>query len=149
MGKALPVKRPQKVVAYIVREDRLLVFIHADDGQFDQSGLQVPAGTVRRGELPEQAVLREASEETGLHGLRIERYLGAAEWDMRPYVDAVHVRHFFQLSVEDSEVPKRWIAEEHGDGTSKPIRFELYWLPLAQGHVLAAGQSALLGRLFD
>lgn len=142
-------KRPQKVVAYIVREDRLLVFVHADDEQFDQSGLQVPAGTVRDGELPEQAVLREASEETGLHGLRIERYLGAAEWDVRPYADAVHVRHFFQLSVEDAELPDRWIAEERGDGDSKPIRFELYWLPLAQGHVLAAGQSALLGRLFD
>ncbi|MFE9203324.1 NUDIX domain-containing protein [Micromonospora sp. NPDC007230] len=142
-------KRPQKVLAYIVREDRLLVFVHADDGQFDQSGLQVPAGTVRDDELPEQAVLREAAEETGLHGLRIERYLGSAEWDMRPYADAVHVRHFFQLSVEDAEVPDRWIAEEHGDGTGKPIRFELYWLPLAQGHVLAAGQSALLGRLFD
>lgn len=71
------------------------------------------------------------------------------EWDVRPYADEVHVRHFFHLSVEDAEVPDRWIAVERGDGDSKPIRFELYWLPLAQGHVLAAGQSALLGRLFD
>lgn len=50
---------------------------------------------------------------------------------------------------DDSQDPDRWIAEEHGDGISEPIRFELYWLPLAQGHVLAAGQSALLGRLLD
>ncbi|MFI6164731.1 NUDIX domain-containing protein [Micromonospora haikouensis] len=142
-------KRPQKVVAYIVHGDRLLVFVHADDEQFDQSGLQVPAGTVRDGELLEQAVLREAFEETALHGLRIERYLGVAEWDVRPYADAVHVRHFFHLSVEGAEVPDRWIAVERGDGDGEPIRFELYWLPLAQGHVLAAGQSALLGRLFD
>ncbi|MFG1849684.1 NUDIX domain-containing protein [Micromonospora carbonacea] len=95
----------------------------------------------------EQAVLREAFEETALHGLRIERYLGVAEWDVRPYADAVHVRRFFHLSVEGAEVPDRWIAMERGD--SEPIRFELYWLPLAQGHVLAAGQSALLSRLFD
>ncbi|WP_422733890.1 NUDIX hydrolase [Micromonospora sp. WMMD558] len=141
-------KRPQKVVAYIVHEEQLLVFVHADK-QFDQSGLQDPAGTVHDGELPEQAVLREAFEETGLHGLRVERYLGAAEWDVRPYADAVHVRHFFHLAVEGAKVLDRWITEEHGDGDSEPIRFELYWLPLAQGHVLAAGQSALLGRLFD
>ncbi|RQX08716.1 NUDIX hydrolase [Micromonospora inaquosa] len=129
-------KRPQKVVAYTVHDDRLLVFVHADDEQFDQSGLQVPAGTVGENELLEQAVLREAFEETALHGLRIERYLGTAEWDVRPYADEVHVRHFFHLSVEDAEVPDRWIAVERGDGDSKPIRFELYWLPLAQGHVL-------------
>jgi 8-oxo-dGTP pyrophosphatase MutT (NUDIX family) len=136
-------------VAYIVRDGRLLVFLHADDEHFDRSGLQVPAGTVRDGELPEQAVLREAFEETGLGGLRIERYLGVSEYDFRPYADAVHVRHFFHLSVETSEVPERWFADERGDGDADPIRFELYWLPLAQGHVLAAGQSAMLGRLFD
>ncbi|QLD28590.1 NUDIX domain-containing protein [Micromonospora carbonacea subsp. aurantiaca] len=111
-----------------------------DDEQYDQSGLQVPAGTVRDGELLEQAVLREAFEETALHGLRIERYLGVTEWDVRPYADAVHVRRFFHLSVEGAEVPDRWIAMERGDGDGEPIRFELYWLPLAQGHVLAAGQ---------
>lgn len=142
-------ERPQKVVAYILRDGHLLVFVHADDESLDQSGFQVPAGTVRDGELVELAVLREAWEETGLEGLRIERYLGASEWDMRPYADAVHVRHFFHLSVAASSVPDRWVTEEHGDGDRSPIRFELYWIPLAQGHVLAAGQSAMLGRLLD
>ncbi|WP_436527341.1 NUDIX hydrolase [Actinoplanes sp. HUAS TT8] len=141
--------RPQKVVAYIVRDDRLVVFRHADDDAFDQSGLQVPAGTVRAGELADAAVLREAVEETGLHGLRVERYLGSSEFDMRPYADAIHVRHFYHLSVDSPEVPARWFSEERGDGDSPPIRFECYWLPLAQAHVLAAGQSALIGRLFD
>ncbi|HEU4424576.1 MAG TPA: NUDIX domain-containing protein, partial [Pilimelia sp.] len=68
-------ERRQKVVAYIVRDGRLLVFVHADDQHFDQSGLQVPAGTVRDGEPPKDAVLREAFEETSLAGLRVERYL--------------------------------------------------------------------------
>lgn len=125
------------------------MFRHADDAAFDQSGLQVPAGTVEAGELPEAAVLREAVEETGLPGLRVERYLGAGEYDLRPYADAVHVRHFYHLSVESPEVPERWFSAELGDGSTAPIRFECYWLPLVQGHVLAAGQSALLGRLFD
>jgi len=140
--------RPQKVVAYIVRRGRLLVFAHPDEG-FDESGLQVPAGTVRSGELPEVAVLREAREETGIDGLRIERFLGVAEYDLRPYADAVHVRHFFQLSVPERELPERWHAYERGDGDAEPIRFELYWLPLARAHVVAAGQAALIGRMFD
>lgn len=104
---------------------------------------------MRAGELPEAAVLREVVEETGLEGLRVERYLGASEYDMRPYADAIHVRHFYHLSIDLPEVPERWYTEERGEGGSAPIRFECYWLPVAEGHVLAAGQSALLGRLFD
>jgi 8-oxo-dGTP diphosphatase len=144
-----PVKRPQKVVAYIVWNGRLLVFVHADDERFDQSGLQVPAGTIRAGELPEQAVLREAGEETGLPGLVVRRYLGAGEYDMRPYDDAVHVRHYFELGVTGTDVPTQWTTHERGDGAHDPIRFELYWLPLDQAHVLAAGQAAFIGRLLD
>jgi len=141
--------RPQKVVAYIVRDGRLVVFTHADDTADDDSGLQVPAGTVRDGETPERAVLREAFEETGLTGLRIVRYLGAGEYDMRPYADAVHVRHYFHLEVDADDVPERWSAEERGDGDGEPIRFDLSWIPLARAHIVGAGQAALLGRLFD
>lgn len=111
--------------------------------------MQVPAGTVRPGETPEVAVLREATEETGLTALRIERHLGAAEYDVRPYRDEVHVRHYFQLSVGQDEVPEQWYAEEHGDGDIVPIRLRLYWLPLPQAHVVSAAQAAYVGRLFD
>ena len=37
----------------------------------------MPAGTIEPHELPADAVLREAGEETGLAGLRIVNYLGA------------------------------------------------------------------------
>jgi ADP-ribose pyrophosphatase YjhB (NUDIX family) len=53
----------RKVFAYITQGNRLLVFRHAD---FPEAGLQVPAGTVRLDERPEDAVLREAFEETGV-----------------------------------------------------------------------------------
>jgi len=138
----------QKVVAYIVRDDRIVVFTHTDDERPDESGLQVPAGTVHDGELPERAVLREAYEETGLDGLRIVRYLGVAEYDMRPYVDQLAIRHFYHLAV-DGEVPERWDHHELGDGDTEPIRFSFYWLSLRQAQVLIGGQGALLGRLFD
>jgi 8-oxo-dGTP diphosphatase len=111
--------RAQKVVAYIVRDGRLLVFTHADDADIFEAGIQAPAGTVRDGEFPEDAVLREAFEETGLRSLRVQRYLGAAEWDARPHADAVHVRHFFQLALDGNDVPEQWFGGEDGDGRLK------------------------------
>ncbi len=139
---------PQKVVAYIVRDDRIVVLRHADL-PWDEAGLQVPAGTIRPGELPEDAVLREAREETGLSGLRIVRYLGVGEYDMRSYSDAVHARHYFHLAIDADELPERWEAFEDSDGVGEPIRFELYWVPLGNAHVIGAGQGALLGRVAD
>ena len=55
----------QKVVCYVVRDGQLLVFRHLDE-PWDESGLQVPAGSIRPGESPAAAALREAAEETGL-----------------------------------------------------------------------------------
>jgi len=92
-------------------------------------------------------VLREAFEETGLAGLRVVRYLGAGEYDVRPYADAIHVRHYFHLTTDADVVPDRWIAVERGDAAGEPIRFELYWIPLVQAHVVSAGQAAFIGQL--
>ena len=133
----------QKVVAYIVRDGRIIVFRHGDDESLDESGILMPAGTIEPGELPADAALREAYEETGLSGLRLVRYLGAAEYDMRPSQDSVHVRHFFELTI-DGEAPANWTVYEAGN-----IRFDLYWIPLRQAHVVGAGQAAMVGRLLD
>ncbi|MBK7895970.1 MAG: NUDIX domain-containing protein [Anaerolineaceae bacterium] len=66
-----------KVTAFITRERpagrQLLLFQHP------QAGVQLPAGTVDEGEGWETAVLREATEETGLTQLTIHRYLGQIE----------------------------------------------------------------------
>jgi 8-oxo-dGTP pyrophosphatase MutT (NUDIX family) len=67
----------EKVTAFITRQskngDELLLFEHP------YAGIQIPAGTVEDGETPEQAVLREAAEETGLTSLSIHRYLRYTE----------------------------------------------------------------------
>jgi 8-oxo-dGTP pyrophosphatase MutT (NUDIX family) len=67
----------EKVTAFVTRERdgerQLLLFEHPN------AGVQIPAGTVEAGESPEQAVLREAAEETGLTGFSTLRYLGCAE----------------------------------------------------------------------
>ena len=53
----------EKVVAYIMSGSRLLVFRHVD---LPEARVQAPAGTVDPGEAPDDAVLWEAQEETGL-----------------------------------------------------------------------------------
>jgi 8-oxo-dGTP pyrophosphatase MutT (NUDIX family) len=138
--------RKEKVVCYIVRDGRLLVFKHLDE-PWDESGLQVPAGSIQPGESPEVAAIREASEETGLTALRLVRKVGESQYDMAPYRPETHHRHVFHLEV-DEPTPDRWVSTEDdpGDG-SGPKRFECYWIPLTQGHALAGGQGALLGNL--
>ena len=55
----------ERVLVYVTRgSDELLVFEHTPD--FSDAGIQVPAGGLESGELPEQAAPRETFEETGL-----------------------------------------------------------------------------------
>jgi len=64
----------KKVTAFITRgvsdEADLLLFVHPD------AGIQLPAGTVELAEKPEDAVIRETGEETGLTTLDIINLLG-------------------------------------------------------------------------
>jgi 8-oxo-dGTP pyrophosphatase MutT (NUDIX family) len=66
----------ENVAAFVTRqwegERQLLLFEHPN------AGVQIPAGTIEQEESLEQAVLREAAEETGLRGLSILCYLGCA-----------------------------------------------------------------------
>lgn len=48
---------------------------------------------------------------------------------------------------DGDDLPERWEAFENGHGDSDPIRFELYWVPLSQAHVIGAGQAAFIGRI--
>ncbi|MFB7673601.1 NUDIX domain-containing protein [Kitasatospora purpeofusca] len=137
----------EKVLAYIVRDGRLLVFRHTDHG-YEEVGIQVPAGSIRPDETPEDAALREAREETGLSAFTVVRKLGETEYDLTPYRYEVQRRHVFHLALAEP-TPERWAGEETHDGTRPPTSFECFWLPLETAHILQSGQGALLGRLFD
>ena len=67
----------EKVTAFVTRWQRegpeLLVLQH------QLTGHQLPAGTVEINESPENAVLREVAEETGLVDVKIVKYLGSIE----------------------------------------------------------------------
>lgn len=85
-----------KVIIYVIQENKLLVFRHADHS-FEEVGLQLPAGTIEKDELPEDAALRELREETKKDCFEIISKLGMAEYDISPYRNEVQKRHFFQL----------------------------------------------------
>ena len=79
-----------KVVCYVVHDNHLLVFTH-DHEPMEVTGVQVPAGSIKPGESPEEAAVRELFEETGRPGQVIRR-VGVREYDLRPGRDEIAVR---------------------------------------------------------
>lgn len=136
-----------KVLCYVIRDGWLLVFRHTDHS-YEEVGIQVPAGSIRPEESPEDAALREAREETGLTQFRIVRKLGEVTYDISPHRFEIHHRHVFQLELTE-RTPQRWAGQELHDGEQAPTNFECFWIPLTAAHVLQAGQGALLGALYD
>ncbi|MGW0998320.1 NUDIX hydrolase [Streptomyces sp. NPDC002523] len=136
-----------KVLCYVVRDGKLLVFRHTDYN-YEEVGIQVPAGSIREGEALETAALREAREETGLQDFKIVRKLGETEYDISPYRFEIQRRHVFRLELTEP-TPERWMSQEDHDGEQEPTQFECFWVPLEAAHILQSGQGALLGRLYD
>ena len=136
-----------KVVAYITQGDRLLVFSHP---AFPEAGIQVPAGTMKEGEAPEEAVLREAREESGLDELEIRSLLGVQDYDLAAYGRAeIQRRYFFHLEFH-GEAPATWRHYEANpsDGSPAPIEFEFYWVRLPdEVPELSGDQGALLSEV--
>jgi ADP-ribose pyrophosphatase YjhB (NUDIX family) len=114
-------------MAYITRGTDLLIFRHPDH---PEAGLQVPGGTIESGESPEDAVMREAREETGLPDLRLVRFLGEQVRDMVEVGKGeVHHRYFFHLAVD--RAPDAWRSYEltpYAGGD--PIAFDMFFVPL-------------------
>ena len=142
--------RRNKVYAYIIRGEHLLVFRHVD---FPKEGIQIPGGTVEEGEDPALAVLREAFEETGLESLQKVSYLGSDEWVMLKNNDEeMHYFRYFYPLICEPPVPDSWLHDElyPSDGSPAPITFEFYWLPVAEAaSSLHPCYAASLDRLFD
>lgn len=124
-----PIRR--KAFAYITSRERLLLFTHP---WRPEAGIQVPAGTVEPHEQPVHAVMREASEETGLKDLRLGAWLGRQVFDARPYGrDELHDRWFWHV-IAKGDVSESW---RHGelfasDGTSGEIPFDFFWADLRE-----------------
>ncbi len=143
-------KVKHKVLAYITYQHYLLVFRHP---YTPEAGIQVPAGTVEEHERAEDAVLREAFEETGWPHLTLNCFLGEQERDMSDFGrDEVHHRRFYHLRCHGYP-PTTWQHEEryHSDSSvQKPILFEFFWAPLPHAvPPLIADHGIMLPQLLD
>ena len=139
----------RKAFAYITNGHRLLVFSHPDS---PEAGIQVPAGTMLPDERPEDAVLREAYEETNLADLSIESFLGEQMRDLADFGrDEIHHRYFYHLRCP-GEPPATWRHGEFNpsDGSAPGIAFEFFWATLPDGvPELTADHGKFLPQLLE
>jgi ADP-ribose pyrophosphatase YjhB (NUDIX family) len=145
------VARITKVVAYITRESpaggrELLVFDHRD---YPEAGVQVPAGTVAgtvdEGEQPEEAVMREVTEETGLEGCVLLEKLAVYDWP-NPETGLINERHVFHLAAP-SNTAEAWTWVETDGGRVSELEgyvFLFRWVPLDGEFELAGDQGDYL-----
>src|SRR5689334_18782417 len=99
----------QKVLIYITRKNKLLVFEHPFS---PEAGIQVPGGTMEPDEKPENAALREAREETNLTALKLHAFLGVQQRDMSDFgADEIHYRYFYHVLCQQ-DTPETW---DHGE----------------------------------
>ena len=141
-------KKVVKVTAYIRCDNQLLVFRHVD---FPEAGIQVPSGTVEIGEDLEEAVLREAEEESGLTALKVISYLGDTSFIFDPPDQkAVQVqRHYFHLEWPGPIIEERWQHWEMSpsEGEEERFLFELFWVPQSKVPNLSGKLGLMLDRL--
>ncbi len=110
----------EKVAAFVTRDSRpgdassreLLVFQHSNP----LAGVQIPAGTVKFGESPQDAVLREVAEETGLQPIRIvgEPLLAPLELDEDEWYLDLHAGAREAMTSLDLASPNVRVAKTDG-----------------------------------
>jgi len=118
----------EKVQAYLTRETALgreLLVFNQQTNPYDL--VEVPGGTVDPGEPPDDAVLREVAEESGL-AARIVRKLAA---DLRDAPKHRELRHVY-LVATDHDLPDTWLHTVTGNGEDCDMQFRYFWLPLAE-----------------
>lgn len=128
---------PLRVVAYVIRGERLLVFDHRD---VPHAGTQVPAGRLDPGESLEEGLARELNEEAGI-GAHVVRELGNVTRDHGQEV-GTYESHYFQL--ETDEPRDSWEHVVHGDGDDAGLVFLYRFVPLEPQPQLAGNQGEFL-----
>ena len=129
----------RRVVAYVTRGRKLLVFEHA-------GFLQVPAGRIDHDETLEEGLVREVEEETGVTGLRVVGELADADEVARLYGVHEHRSWAFHAVVDD-EGPDAWEHAVTGTGMDAGMVFPCRWVPLEERPLLWGRPDPLAERL--
>ncbi|WP_231566551.1 NUDIX hydrolase [Pontibacillus marinus] len=112
----------QKAYGYVTREKmgipQVLVFQHP----IPEAGIQIPKGTVKEGETPENAVLREMKEETGLHNLSLKGLIAKDLWKADD--GSLHERFFYHLTT--SNTIDEWSFNPTGGGEEHGPRLDSF-----------------------
>lgn len=121
-------KTKNKVLAYIFRRSKgfieVLVFDHPNVPQVNP---QVPAGTLQVGEKPEEGVLREVFEESGLTFNTTDNFLGQFNY-MAHDKDEAHNRYVY--SIMSDGIADSWSHRVKSCDKDNGEIFNYYWLPL-------------------
>lgn len=127
----------QRATAYVTDpHGRLLVFDHVD---VPTAGTQVPAGGIRFGETPEDAVVRELAEESGIESASIVRKLGEtwymAELGNVPAGLEEQNQHAFHLCIEVTPA-EVWEWDEKSGGEIVEHCFAFRWVSIDHARAL-------------
>lgn len=128
---AVLVYDPRRDVVVLVRQFRLPVYLQGEPPFV----LEVPAGSIERGEDPEASLIREVLEETGFE-IRQPRKLFSAYMSPGAITEKIHF-FYVEVSEGDRVAAGGGLDEEHED-------LELYELSLSEA--LAMIES---GEIFD
>lgn len=123
-------KTRNRVYCYITHRSRLLLFTQPGA---PEAGIQVPGGTVERGEDPKNAAIREAREEIGLDHLTFVRFLAQDVRDMRDCgTEEMQTRWFYHFTC-DNAAPETWSHGEFAPDGTLLHPFDFYWADLPDG----------------
>lgn len=118
-----------QVAACYIEIDSQLLLLQRASNKVEPGKWGVPGGKLEKGETPEQAAVRELSEETGIsvESSSQVRYVGAL-YIRKPTVDYVY--HLFKVQVE--QMPAISLSNEHENYKWASLK-DLEEMPLMTG----------------
>ncbi len=116
----------RRAYAFILREKdgigEMLVF--RERGKEPSKPFHIPGGGLEPGEIPEEAIVREIEEESGLTGLKPSKFIG--QW-VEQQENQIFQRYFF-LFHTSKLLPDTWTHKVTGNGLDSGIYYDYQWV---------------------